>query len=441
MITEKDIRDIPKKILNTIKRIDKKLYPKPNGHHRFYSYLTTYRKELVKVTVAVRHRYNEWIYKQVAVHGIHSKDCLVKDIEYCWIYGFIVGWYAEGLTKEPKWYESDHWIVAYDKYYNPYSYLVNPKYVLKTKKYKYSALERYKYDYTLKYLRLYEKYPEAEYLVKMGLDNYATSKTLLRKIHKDKRFRQFIIQNRQTLTSRPYYVNTIFKAFKTNKSLEHIQRFEEEYKSFINTRYNYYRIIKETIKPEEYERFFKYIDEQDTSYSSYSDYLTACNYLGLDMSLDKNKYPHNFKRWHDIRIDEYHSKQAEENEKKKKELYKQFEQVANKYLSLQRNLKDKYITLIAKSPAELVNEGDKLHHCVGRMGYDQKFAREETLIFFIRNKDDKNTPLVTVEYSLDKHKVLQCYADHDSKPCEEIQDYVYKTWLPYANRKIRQIRV
>ena len=73
------------------------------------------------------------------------------------------------------------------------------------------------------------------------------------------------------------------------------------------------------------------------------------------------------------------------------------------------------------------------------MGYDQKFAREESLIFFIRTKAEPNIPLVTIEYSLKTHKILQCYGDNDSKPSEEILTYVNKIWLPYANRKIKKI--
>ena len=84
-------------------------------------------------------------------------------------------------------------------------------------------------------------------------------------------------------------------------------------------------------------------------------------------------------------------------------------------------------------------EGELLHHCVGGMGYEQKFIREETLIFFIRAKDTQETPLVTVEYSLSQKKVLQCYADHNTKPSEDVLHYVNKVWLPYANRTLKQI--
>jgi hypothetical protein len=198
--------------------------------------------------------------------------------------------------------------------------------------------------------------------------------------------------------------------------------------------------IRELFK-DDLEKFFLYIDKQQTSVQSYLDYLKACTYLQLDMTEDKNRFPHDFKRWHDIRINEYHSRQAAEDEKQRKEFYQKFAYVSEKYLPLQRNMNDSFIAIIARTPQDLVREGDYLHHCVGRMGYDQKFAREETLIFFIRNIDSPDTPFVTLEYSLSTHKVLQCYGDNDSKPDEKVMTFVYKKWLPYANRKIKKISV
>ena len=51
-----DIRPIPKYILNQIRKRDNKNYPSPDGHVRCYAYLTTWKKELMKVTVAVKNR-------------------------------------------------------------------------------------------------------------------------------------------------------------------------------------------------------------------------------------------------------------------------------------------------------------------------------------------------------------------------------------------------
>ena len=73
------------------------------------------------------------------------------------------------------------------------------------------------------------------------------------------------------------------------------------------------------------------------------------------------------------------------------------------------------------------------------MNYEQKFIREESLIFFVRDKQTPNTPFVTMEYSLKNKKVLQCYAERDSKPTDSVLDFVNNKWLPYANRKLNKI--
>ena len=55
------------------------------------------------------------------------------------------------------------------------------------------------------------------------------------------------------------------------------------------------------------------------------------------MSLPQNRLPHEFMRWHDIRIDQYATAQAKANEAAKCDLKKAFGDVARKYLSLQHD--------------------------------------------------------------------------------------------------------
>lgn len=143
MIQEQDIQSIPKYILQLIKREDNQSYEKCSGITRFYSYFTKHKKELFKITVAVRNKGKNWYCKQVAIHGIHSEKCLVKDMEYFNIGGYVVGWFNEGLTKFPKWYETKNWCEAPDKYYNPYAPAVNKEYILTFEQYKYSAIDKY----------------------------------------------------------------------------------------------------------------------------------------------------------------------------------------------------------------------------------------------------------------------------------------------------------
>lgn len=73
------IKPIPKYILKRIQRADKTHPYYGRGYTHFYSYLTKNDGELVRVVVAVKNCRKKWYYKQVAVHGIHSKTCLVKD--------------------------------------------------------------------------------------------------------------------------------------------------------------------------------------------------------------------------------------------------------------------------------------------------------------------------------------------------------------------------
>ena len=432
------IRPIPKYILNKIRKRDNENYPNPDGHVRCYAYLTTWKNELVKVTVAVKHRYKKWYCKQVAVHGLNSEKCFVKDMEYCYCasMGFRFGWHEEGLQKYKNWYERG-WCWADDKYYDPYAELINPYFIDSLPEFKYSAYKLYEGCNIFKYLRLYRQYPQLELLMKLGFTRIAMSTTILKRCGNDKAFCKWLIANKALLQSRHYYIDVIIRAYKTKKSLEKLQSYKEAKLRLIHD--NNLMSIKEMFKGKELERFFDYMAKQQTNPNTYLDYLKACQHLGLDMTEDKNLFPHDFKHWHDMRIDQYATQKALEDEEKRKELYNKFAEIARKYVSLEHAKKSAFVCIIAKSPADLIREGEILHHCVGRMNYDQKFVREESLIFFIRNKHNPDIPLVTLEYSVKNKKILQCYGDHDTKPSESILHYVNKIWLPYARKIIKQI--
>ena len=117
--------------------------------------------------------------------------------------------------------------------------------------------------------------------------------------------------------------------------------------------------IRELFTGIEREKFLDYISEQNTNANTYLDYLKACNYLGLDMSLPKNRFPHNFKYWHDMRIDQYATARVEADRKAKQELYEKFAAIAEKYLPLECDKRSAYICIIARSPADLIHGGER----------------------------------------------------------------------------------
>lgn len=430
----KDIRPVPKYMIERIRKLDQKLNER-SAKVRFYTYYTKFKGELASVTVAVKNHYKKWYCKQVVIHGIHSENVYLQDIGMTM--GFLqIGWYREGITKYRTWHDYD-WGWNDDKYFQMQTAtIVNEEYILSLPEFKYSAVDKYQYPSVMKYLRFYEQYPECEYLVKMGLSRYAVSKQFLKKCSKDKGFCKWVIRHKDELISHYCYVSAVIRAYNQKMSVQSIQAYDEARKKLKT--YRHYALIKQLFN-EDIERFLKYISCQETNLESYADYLDACIYLGLDLSLEKNYIPHDFKRWHDIRIDEYRMAKALKDEEERKNMIERFSLIADKYIALQHNKRSAFVCIIAKSPQDLINEGEILHHCVGRMNYDQRFIREESLIFFVRDKSSPDIPYVTLEYSLKNNKILQCYGEHDSKPNEKVMKYVNKVWLPYANKQIQQI--
>ena len=422
------LRPVPQNILEKMKKIDKKCYIFPNANTRFYSYLTTMDSELVKVTVAVKTMRDVFYFKQVAVHGIRSTKCWVRDMEYTYYsgMGFQVGWYDNYASQRRKPFEDGKWYDAERRYYNPYSILVNENYLNRFPKYKYSAYQKYNGKCVLEYLRIYEEYPETEYLLKAGISSYlVTKKSFLKKLKKDLKFRKWLISHKNELYNSFYSVNAIILAYSEDIEIPAAQKYLQQMKelkdSYIyKTLYEYFRTNLQWLK------LFGYLEKQSAKINSYYDYVKACEELGLNMSENKNLFPHDFLRIHDMRIDELHRKRALLDEQKRKEL-------------LEHRKNTQYVAFIPQNPADLISEGDVLHHCVGKSGYDVKFAEEKTLIIFIRSASAPQTPFVTVEYSPEKHKILQCHGDHNSEPEQEVKEYIYKKWLPYANRQIKKI--
>lgn len=429
------IKPIPKYIERLIKKRDLELHPTQEATRRFYAYLTKNDGELTKVTVAVKNHKEKWYCKQVAVHGVHSSVCAIKDFDYCYMAGYLVGWYDLGIQSCRKYFENGEWGCAHDSLLDPYAPVVNMDYIGKFPEYKYSGYQYFTRHDVLQFLRMYEQHPQVEYIVKMGLSHLALKKQILNKTAKDKRFRKWLYVNRGELKNPYIYLSSILKAYKTGRPVAEVYAFDSAKKHILGREYRELRVAF----AEDLDALCVYVGKQQTSIGNYNDYFKACRFLHLDMRLPKNRYPHDFKRWHDIRTDEYESALDDMDEGKRKEFYAQFAAVAKKYQSLQYDRSEGYVCIIARSPRELTQEGRALHHCVGRMGYDRKVVREQSLIFFVRHRETPETPFVTVEYSLSERKVLQCYGNGDTRPDEKVLDYVNRVWQPYANRTIEKI--
>lgn len=291
-----------------------------------------------------------------------------------------------------------------------------------------------------KYLTAYKQNPAIELLTKTLSSKYATNRDIVSLCGKDKAFMLFLRQHADEIKQHGYPGKAVIRAYK-NKTT-----FAEEYAAMrilcnysMVARWDYdweykhevYAHIKKLSAQKliVFEMYVEKIGERN-----YSDYIKACAELGVDLDEPKNLMPHDFKRWHDIRIDELASKRAKEDEEKRAALVTDFRNVSAKYCGF--NFTDKSLcVIIAKTPAELVYEGEYLHHCVGKMGYDSKMSKGKSLIFFIRKADEPTVPYVTAEIS-PNGILLQCYGDHDSRPDDKVMSFVNEEWLPRIEKII-----
>ena len=433
-MTIEKIKPIPKYIEERIHKADIKAKPLVPGQTRFYAYLTRQGNELVHITVAVRNwKKKDWYCKQVVAHGVHTKECLIRDIEYYNMSGYVVDWSREIPGARSNYWRYD-WSICSTFDFKPYAPIVNMEYMEKFPEYKYSQYDKLQGWNLLPFLRQYEKYPVVEFLMKFGYTSFWDSKQICTLATKDKKFRKWLAQNKDVKGIDHCYVASIVNAYRNGREILEQDNVERIKKIFMQRDL---KELRQAYKGEQ-EKILSYVHTQKTTLYSYKDYYLCCTKLGLDMTDSKNRYPHDFRYWHDIRTDQWRTKQAELDAEKKKQFYDRFAKIAEKYLGLERMGKE-YVILIPHSPKDLIEEGQALHHCVGRMNYDQKMVQEQSLIFFVRKATDTETPLATLEYSTKTHRVLQLHGIDNTNPEEKLQKFVYNNWLPYANKQIRRI--
>ncbi len=90
----------------------------------------------------------------------------------------------------------------------------------------------------------------------------------------------------------------------------------------------------------------------------------------------------------------------------------------------------KYSILMPKNAYEIVDEGRKLDHCVGRAGYIELMAANMSTILFLRDNEKLSAPLITIEEN--DGSIKQCYGYGDSINHNTlIRDFI----IEYANRR------
>lgn len=167
----------------------------------------------------------------------------------------------------------------------------------------------------------------------------------------------------------------------------------------------------------------------------WGDYLRMAGEEGMDLSDDIIRFPKNLKQRHDELVELG-------NEKKDQQRLKEYGDLDRKIQELLPEMRrycwenEMYQIIPAAGCRELMEEGRKLHHCVGRDDYYmKKMAEGKTWICFLRKKEDLQKPYYTLEIDIKTDHILQWYSEFDRKPDERTIKGVLKTFQNAVKRK------
>jgi len=122
-----------------------------------------------------------------------------------------------------------------------------------------------------------------------------------------------------------------------------------------------------------------------------SAFVTYRDYYNMNVDMGNtsfHKYPRYLKTYHDIVARNY-------NVMKDPVAVEEFAKAADNYRVLETGRLGDYKIIVPKDAAEVVAEGNELHHCIA--SYVRKVNKGTSQIVFLRNKDELDKPLVSVE--------------------------------------------
>ncbi|MEG1036595.1 MAG: PcfJ domain-containing protein [Anaerovoracaceae bacterium] len=267
---------------------------------------------------------------------------------------------------------------------------------------KYANLDEIGEELTITYLSQFLEYPSIEVLQKLGYDKILKSRLNGQGCRN--------INWRQTELSKIFKIEkNIAKQFKDFELYEldaflairkKFKDFKIENMKFIKCSGDYITKIEKCVEYMSIDSLFNYLKQQNIlNVSNYYDHIIMLEELGKNMADKKLLKPKDFQKEHA----ELAAEKAELLDKGKAKIFKaKTALLADKYYFEYKEIIFKPVSTIK----ELIFEGKILNHCVG--SYADKILRGDSMICFIRKKDEPDVPYFTLEISK-RNEIKQCY--------------------------------
>ena len=172
------------------------------------------------------------------------------------------------------------------------------------------------------------------------------------------------------------------------------------------------------------------------THQTYSDYLDMAAEKGMNLHDDIVRVNARMLEFHQHYVDE---KNREENKKRAEELNKKFKNIKKNY---EKNRKmydfetEEYIFRVASCAEDIIQEGQRLHHCVAASDtYFKRMDEGISFIVFMRKKKEPAKSYYTVE--IKDTKILQAYAAYDRQPNYQSVKKELNKWKQEIEKRMR----
>lgn len=324
-----------------------------------------------------------------------------------------------------------------DQNINTYPY--NLRNVLRGTKYEYSALDIATENSLVNpiyYLKYYDQNPKLEILYKIGLYR-AAEQVMLDYEYEAKRILSNIrsikdlgIENRaeaaecSRMSVEQMIARKEVKRWKIGEEERAVAwKFIEAVNQRSGTDFSYDFISREGMFHYWQTQMEDYRDAK-SFFADYTDYISICSILGANTNDTAVKKPRSLKKAHDWAV--------MEEKVQEKQAYEEL--VAAVYDSLHALTEwsdGTYQIIMPRSAREIVEEGVRQNHCVGR--YVERVATGESVILFLRRVEDPEKSFYTIEIKKDMRRchIVQVRGEHNKAATDEVEAFCkkYSRWF------------
>lgn len=201
------------------------------------------------------------------------------------------------------------------------------------------------------------------------------------------------------------------------------------------------------------EKVCRYLDKQNRKHAPPEDcdgtmlidYWNMASREQVKLETDRDRFPPDLYDAHEQMVELRRIREEERERERRRQLAKKHEKDSEQYGPGFAALAARYADFtyteaelcirVAAAPKELVEEGLKLHHCVG--SYVRSHAEGDRCIFLLRKTSAPDEPFFTLELDMRTLTVLQnrCYKNGQRTP--EVTAFE-KRWLQYVKKITKQ---